>query len=203
MIGIIDIGLSNIASVQRIVEKSGGKATFIQTPRQIRNVKKIILPGVGNFKTGMEKLANCDLISALTDVVKSKEVVLLGICLGMQLLCRFSEEGRASGLGFVGADVKKITFKDENKLKIPHMGWNIVNPVRANDLIPIQSEEQRFYFVHSYKVVPDDPNIVTASANYGQSFCAAFQVGNVFGVQFHPEKSHQFGKALFKRFLEL
>ena len=137
---------------------------------------------------------------ALVELIREKNVQMMGICLGMQVLCRSSEEGTVSGLGLIDADVRRFQY---NKLKIPHMGWNVVSSERANPLLPPNSEEERFYFVHSYKVVPDDTTITIGSADYGGEFCAAFQRGNVFGVQFHPEKSHRFGMKLMRRFVEL
>jgi glutamine amidotransferase len=127
----------------------------------------------------------------------------MGICLGMQLLCLESEEGECSGLGLINAVVKKFVFPAGRNLKVPHMGWNVVSSTRENALLPNGTEVQRFYFVHSYKVVAANSEIVIGTANYGGDFCAAFQKDNIFGVQFHPEKSHRFGMALMKRFVEL
>ena len=134
---------------------------------------------------------------------RSQQNHVMGICLGMQLLCRSSEEGDLPGLGLIDADVRKFRFPVESKLKVPHMGWNVVSASRASTLLPVRAEKQRFYFVHSYKVVPDDSDITIGIANYGGEFCAAFQQGNIFGVQFHPEKSHRFGMELMRRFIEL
>ena len=127
----------------------------------------------------------------------------MGICLGMQLLCRNSEEGSAAGLGLIDASVRKLRSETDQSFKVPHMGWNIVRTARPNLILPEGLEEQRFYFVHSYKVVPSDPAVTIGTANYGGEFCVAFQKKNIFGVQFHPEKSHRFGMALMKRFVEL
>jgi glutamine amidotransferase len=127
----------------------------------------------------------------------------MGICLGMQLLCKHSEEGDVEGLGLVDATVKKFDFPNQPSLKVPHMGWNTLRTTRENPLLPMDDEERRFYFVHSYKVVPNNPSISIGQCDYGGEFCAAFQQGNVFGVQFHPEKSHRFGMALMQRCVEL
>ena len=121
----------------------------------------------------------------------------------MQLLCRRSEEGLALGLGLVEADVKKFSFKDSQMLKIPHMGWNTLRILKRNPLIEQSKDEKRFYFVHSYFVQPDDQNIIVAASNHGGEFCSMFQNENIFGVQFHPEKSHRFGLDLFSNFLSL
>lgn len=203
LISIIDTGLGNIGSIQRMIERAGGKAFSIINPTQLNKGSKVILPGVGHFDQGMSRLIEAGFADVLVDLGRSQKIQVLGICLGMQLLCRGSEEGSLAGLGLIDACVKKFCFSSESKLKVPHMGWNIVSVPRANPLLHVTTEEQRFYFVHSYKVVPDDSSITIGTANYGGEFCAAFRQGNVFGVQFHPEKSHRFGMELLRRFVEL
>ena len=202
-IGIISTGFGNLASIQRIIEKLGGQATYVNTVADLARVGRIVLPGVGHFDEGVRSLRASGLVDQIVERVKDRGMPLLGICLGMQLLCRGSEEGLESGLGLMEADVKKFCFPADAKLKVPHMGWNVVKPTRPNALISLGEEEQRFYFVHSYRVVPDDPEVIIGVANYGSEFCAAFQKDNIIGVQFHPEKSHRFGMALMKRFMEL
>jgi len=200
---IIDAGLGNIASIQRMIEKAGGKAFSIIDPTQLHNGDKVILPGVGHFDEGMSRLSETGFADILVDLGKSQKIHVMGICLGMQLLCRCSEEGKRPGLGLIEANVKKFRFSTESKLKVPHMGWNVVSTAQENPILSDSTEGKRFYFVHSYKVVPDDSAITIATANYGGEFCAAFQQDNVFGVQFHPEKSHRFGLELMRRFVEL
>jgi glutamine amidotransferase len=202
-IGIIDAGLGNIASIQRMIEKAGGAAVLVKKPDQLSEVIKVILPGVGHFDEGMRKLQATGFTDSLVDLVGQRRVSVLGICLGMQLLCRYSEEGSLHGLNLIDAEVKRFQLLPELNLKIPHMGWNVVRSARSNILLPESTEEQRFYFVHSYKVVPKDSTISIGVADYGGEFCATFQQENIFGVQFHPEKSHRFGLALMKRFIEL
>lgn len=201
--GIIDVGIGNISSVGRMIEKVGGEPALIQQPNQLIKFKKVILPGVGHFDEGMKRLKSKGFSELIFDLVIQKQIQILGICLGMQILCRCSEEGDFPGLGLIDADVKKFSLPTTSKLKVPHMGWNIVSITRPNPLLPVCEYEQRFYFVHSYKVVPDDPVNIIGVANYGGEFCAAFHKGNVFGVQFHPEKSHRFGMMLMHRFIEL
>lgn len=201
-VGIISAGLGNIASIQRMLQRSGADWTLVSSPGDLANCEALILPGVGHFDEGIRALRKAGLIDVLSKLAFSGNIPILGICLGMQLLCRSSEEGNEPGLGFVDADVKKFQFLAHEKLKVPHMGWNLVYPASANQLLPCNEVEQRFYFVHSYHVVPDDQSIVIGIANYGGDFCAAFQRNNIFGVQFHPEKSHRFGMALLKRFVE-
>lgn len=202
-ISIIDTGLGNIGSVSRMIQRVGGEPHLCREPNSIIPNSKIILPGVGHYDHGVSSLINHGFDYAFWNDTAAKGSYILGICLGMQLLCRSSEEGTSKGLGLIDADVKKFRFTQEENLKVPHMGWNIVSPGVENPLIPNLETEQRFYFVHTYKVVPDDDNIVIGWANYGGVFCAAFQQKNIFGAQFHPEKSHQFGIELFKRFIAL
>ena len=202
-IGILNTGLGNLGSIQRMIEKVGGRVVYVSSPADFKAVSKIVLPGVGHFDEGMRALNASGLLQSLLKHVIDDGFPILGICLGMQLLCRASEEGSQAGLGMIDADVRKFLFPSEQNLKVPHMGWNVVRPGRPNSLIPKLEEQQRFYFVHSYHVVPDDPNLIIGTANYGGEFCAAFKKGNIFGVQFHPEKSHRFGMALMKRFLDL
>ncbi len=202
-VGVIDIGLGNIASIVRIIEKVGGKAIMINQTSQLKNINKIVLPGVGHFDEGMKKLKDSGLAEMIVELTVQSHIQIMGICLGMQLLCRGSEEGWMSGLGLIDADVKRFRFSKELKLKVPHMGWNIVSQNKPNPLLPVNDYEQRFYFVHSYKVVPDQSEVTIGSTDYGGNFCAAFQQDMIFGVQFHPEKSHRFGMALMRRFVEL
>lgn len=202
MISVVNLDIGNIASVVHMLNKLGEDSCIVTKPDQIKT-NKIIIPGVGHFDEGLRRFHSLGMSAAITSLVNVNAVQILGICLGMQLLCRTSEEGDLRGLGLVDADVKKFRFSSESKLKVPHMGWNVVSAPKANPLLPVTNEEQRFYFVHSYKVVPDDPAITIGTANYGGEFCAAFQQGNVFGVQFHPEKSHRFGMELLRRFVEL
>ena len=201
LIGIIDIGIGNIASIQRIIAKAQGETQLIARPEQLANVQKVILPGVGHFDEAMKTLNRLGFTQALINYAHQGRTIM-GICLGMQLLCRGSEEGTEPGLGLIDADVKAFRFPEGMTLNVPHMGWNVVHPAKPNPLIPPSGSEQRFYFVHSYQVVPDRQDIVIGITNYGGEFCAAFQKNNVFGVQFHPEKSHKFGLELISRFVE-
>ena len=200
---ILDYGLGNFGSVIRMIEKVGGSAKRISTPEEILLAEKLILPGVGHFDRGMSQIVERGLLEPLRERVIEQRIPLMGICLGMQLLCFGSEEGILPGLGFVDADVRKFQTLPGQNLKIPHMGWNSIRVSRSNPLINVTNEEQRFYFVHSYHVVPNAPDMVIATSTHGVAFCAAFQNKNIFGVQFHPEKSHRFGMALIKSFVNL
>lgn len=202
MIDVLDYGIGNFGSVIRMIEKVGGSARRISTPEDILRANKIILPGVGHFDRGMSQIHERGLVEALRERVVQQGTPIMGICLGMQLLCASSEEGVLPGLAFVDAHVRKFHSLPGQNLKIPHMGWNTVRVVRSNPLVVTASEEQRFYFVHSYYVEPDVPDLAIVMATHGVEFCAAFQAGNIFGAQFHPEKSHRFGMALMKRFVD-
>lgn len=203
MILILNCGTGNFLSIAKMINAVGGKSYFGHTQNDIDKATKIILPGVGNFDNGIKAIEMALIREKIIQRVNYENIPILGICLGMHLLCRSSEEGTLDGLGLINANVKKFCFPNNINLKIPHMGWNVVNFIKTNPLISSLTEEQRFYFVHSYKVILDDPGILIGSANYGEDFCAAFQKNNIFGVQFHPEKSHKFGLSLMKRFVEL
>jgi imidazole glycerol-phosphate synthase subunit HisH len=202
-IGILSYGVGNLGSIKRMLEKAGGKVAFITEPCEMTGVEKLLLPGVGHFAEGVRALKNSGLWGPLVTRAQDSSTPIMGICLGMQLLCQHSEEGDILGLGIVDANVRKFSFSNDSELKVPHMGWNTLRTVRSNPIVPMDEKEQRFYFVHSYKVVPNNSEIAIANCDYGGEFCAAFQHGDVYGVQFHPEKSHRFGMELMKRFVEL
>lgn len=200
-VGVINVGLGNIGSIVNILRRLGVRVGLVSSGADCLNVDIIILPGVGHFDEGRRALDRADIVGPLMQRVCEDGVPILGICLGMQLLCGGSEEGDMPGLGIVDALVNKFVFPSGSGLKVPHMGWNVVSATRANDLFS-SSHEQRFYFVHSYKVIPNDSQIVIGVANHGEEFCAAFQQGRVFGVQFHPEKSHRFGVEMMQSFVK-
>lgn len=203
MIIIVNYGLGNLSSVLNMITKAGGQATIVSDPNILTEADKIILPGVGAFDHGMSNLHNNGWINALNEAVLVNQVPILGICLGMQLMCKSSEEGILPGLGWIDADVKRFKLPAESVLKIPHMGWNTVDIAKPNPLISDKEGEQRFYFVHSYHAVCKNPLDVLATSYHGYEITSAFSHNNVYGVQFHPEKSHRFGMALLKKFIEL
>lgn len=203
-VGIINAGIGNIKSVERMLFKAGAIPILISTPSQLADVQKVILPGVGHFDAGMQRLKETGFDKCLVDLIKNNKLTVLGICLGMQLLCRQSEEGSRPGLGLVDATVSRIIDDESTDMKVPHMGWNIVTPSKSNLLLPHSPESNRFYFVHSFKVTPPaNSDIAIGITDYGGPFCSAFQQASIFGVQFHPEKSHRFGLALMQRFINL
>jgi imidazole glycerol-phosphate synthase subunit HisH len=203
MIHILDFGVGNVRSIVNMIERVGGVAKLISNPRELSASTKLILPGVGAFDHGIACLREGGWIDALNEAVLERKVPVLGICLGMQLMCKSSDEGSASGLGWVNAHVRLIQSSMASNLKVPHMGWNAVTVVQQNPLIPMDGDQRRFYFVHSYHVVPNDEADILARTHYGFDFVAAFRRGNVYGVQFHPEKSHRFGKELLGNFVRL
>jgi glutamine amidotransferase len=168
----------------------------------LRKADKIILAGVGAFDYGMTSI-NSMWREELENAVLVRRIPILGICLGMQLMCKSSEEGHLPGLGWIDAKVRRFSWSSNLNLKLPHMGWNTVKIVKSNPLLEIGNDEQRFYFVHSYHVVCNNPRDVLATAHYGYDFTAAINHENIFGVQFHPEKSHRFGIQLVSNFLRL
>lgn len=198
---IIDVGIGNIASVFNMLKRIGANPSLTTNPEKISAGSKLILPGVGAFDAGIVALRKFGIEEAVCEASR-RGVYILGICLGMQLLFGRSEEGDLPGLGLINGHVDRIKPKGKS-IKIPHMGWNVIRPVQNSSLFSLNAEEQRFYFVHSYHAVCDNPSDVTALVNHGYDFTCAVQRENIFGVQFHPEKSHRFGMSLLKKFIEL
>lgn len=200
-VAIPDLGIGNMASVANMVRKCGGIAEIVPTPERLRDTRLVILAGVGSFDAGMKSMTGNGWSEPLEGLARSR-VPILGICLGMQMMCRSSEEGSLPGLGWIDAEVKRIRPPEGTGLKVPHMGWNTVQVAKPNPLLEAGAGEQRFYFVHSYHAVCRDPGDLLATARHGQEVTAAFSRGSLYGVQFHPEKSHRFGMALIKRFIQ-
>jgi glutamine amidotransferase len=201
MITIIDYGLGNLVSVKNMLKKLGVNSQTTDKPEEIDAAKKLILPGVGSFDNGMKLIKEKGLFTVLNKKVVDDKTPILGICLGMQLLTKSSEEGVLPGLGWIDANTVKFEFEDKS-LKIPHMGWNYIDVRKENRLIN-KREKQRFYFVHSYYVKCKDTNDILATSNYGTDFTCAVNHENIYGVQFHPEKSLKFGMSVLKNFAEI
>ncbi len=199
---IINYNLGNPKSIKNMLGYLGVDAHITSDPNEIENAERLILPGVGHFQHGMEQLGAVGLIEVLQEAVIKNRKPILGICLGMQLLTKFSQEGNLAGLGFVDAQTKKFDL-DDPKLKIPHMGWNTVKFNKESELTTEIRFNPRYYFVHSYYVECNDKNDVLCTTNYGQEFVSGFQHENIFGLQFHPEKSHKFGMELLANFCKI
>lgn len=200
MITIVDYGVGNIQALLNMLDHIGVTAQVEHDRAAIANADILILPGVGAFDKAMSALAERSLIASLEHAVRERGVPVLGVCLGMQLLGRRSEEGQTAGLGWIEADVRRISADAAPGLKVPHIGWSDVSASRPSLLFPAGSEDERYYFVHSYHMVCDDPGDVLATVQYGGPLCCAVNRGNVWGVQFHPEKSHRFGMRLLGAF---
>jgi len=199
MIVVVDYGMGNSGSVQNMIRKVGGKVQVSNDPDTIAYADKLVLPGVGSFNAGIKALRETGIGDALRHAVKSRQVPLLGICLGMHLMLEYSDEGTLPGMAFVPGRVR--LFQPKNKrIKVPHMGWNIVRSNNPNVLLEDGDKEQRYYFVHSYYVECTDATDVVGVTNYIHDFVSVFERENLMGTQFHPEKSHRFGMALFRRF---
>lgn len=203
MIVIVDYGVGNLASVLNMFKKIGVKKVMVSGDKDvILNATKILLPGVGAFDAGMNNLESSGLIPILNKKVLQEKVPVLGICLGMQLLTKRSDEGVKNGLGWIDAETIKFNLDPSLKLKVPHMGWNYINVKMSNPLINMGTKN-RFYFVHSYYVKCVDDSQSIATSNFGIDFTCIVNKENIFGAQFHPEKSLKFGMQILENFVKL
>jgi len=204
MIVVVDYGIGNLGSIVNMLRKIGADGVGASDEATISSADKLILPGVGAFDTGMDRLGQSALIELLERKVLTNRTPILGICLGMQLLTEGSEEGMLSGLGWIAADTLRFDFAETNeRLRIPHMGWNTVDVKRNDSLFKDALEDARYYFVHSYYVRCRHESDVVGTTRYGSDFHSAIQRDNIYGTQFHPEKSHAFGMAVLRAFAEL
>lgn len=203
MVTIVNYGMGNLGSVQNMLKRIGVKSIISSDINEIEKAEKILLPGVGAFDAAISKIDELNLRPVLSYMAKEKKVPFLGICLGMQLLTESSEEGVLKGLNFVPAKTIKFKFPENSDLKIPHMGWNLVTKNTESVLTKNFTDEFRFYFVHSYHVKCDNPINSILTTNYGYEFDSAIQNENVFGAQFHPEKSHKYGMQLLSNFANI
>lgn len=201
MITIVDYGMGNLGAVQNMFRYIGVPAQISADPDVVARASRILLPGVGAFDAAMQRIRRSGLRAVLDHKAQVEKVPVLGICLGMQLLTRGSEEGSEIGLGWIAADTRR--FPVHADLKVPHMGWNLVHSTHAHALTADLPPEPRFYFVHSYYVQADDPSHSLLKARYGIEFDAAIGQGNIVGAQFHPEKSHRFGMKLLANFASM
>lgn len=204
MISIVNYGVGNIRAFLNAFKLLNIPARTVETAEALGESEKLILPGVGAFDNTMERLKQSGMRDMLDDLVLGKRVPVLGVCVGMQMLGKSSEEGERAGLGWIDGRVRALKALDlSGDLRLPHMGWNDVKPANDNPLFRNLDEDWRFYFLHSYYFECAREQDVAASAQYGKEFACAINSGNVFGVQFHPEKSHHFGTTLLKNFATL
>lgn len=193
--------MGNLGSIENMIKRIGAKCIISRDADDITLASKMILPGVGKFDQAMLNIKHRNIMDVLLHKILIDKTPILGICLGMQLLCKRSEEGLLEGLGIIDAEVKK--FSSIAGLKIPHMGWNTANIQRENLLFRDMQQDLRFYFVHSYHVNCFNSRDVISTTTYGYEFTSAINSGNIYGVQFHPEKSHKYGMQLLRNFVEL
>lgn len=204
MIAIVDYGLGNVQAIANIYKRLELPCTLARRASDLSAATHIVLPGVGAFDWAMARLEQSGMRAALDNAVLQQKRPVLGICVGMQMLARRSDEGTAVGLGWIDAEVKRLDpGPGDNLRQLPHMGWNDVNPLSREGLFAGFDDTPRFYFLHSYYFAPNDPGDRLAESDYGASFACAVRHGHVHGVQFHPEKSHAWGIQLLKNFATL
>lgn len=203
MIALVDYGLGNISAFANLYKRLSVKLVVARTPAELESASKIILPGVGAFDHAMEKLDESGMRPTLEHLVAERKKPLLGVCVGMQMLGQSSEEGQRAGLGWIPGRVKNFRSRGDFDFPLPHMGWNDVRPSAPIGLFRQLEGGARFYFLHSFYFETDDSADVAAVTDYGGDFSCAVARDNVFGVQFHPEKSHQFGIQLLQNFADL
>lgn len=197
-VAIIDYGMGNVESVSKSLSYLNLNSHVTRSWKNIVDSDVIIIPGVGSFRKGMDNLNKFGLVDLLKEEVLVKKKPCLGICLGMQLMASIgTEPEKTVGLGFVQAEVLKI----ENKLRIPHMGWNEINLVKSN-FLGNEFDKKDFYFIHSYHLVPNDKGIISSYVNYGNEIVSSIESENIFATQFHPEKSQKMGLMLLNNFFK-
>ena len=200
---IIDFGMGNLNSVKKVMLRINQEVLITSRPEDITKADKIILPGIGHFTKAMEILEQHQLIEPLNEAVLIKKKPILGICLGMQLMAKSSSEGNTRGLGWMDGEVVKFDVSNPIKTKIPHMGWNQISQVRESRLMKDIPDLSEFYFVHSYHWKTDNLQDIINETDYDYIFPSAIEKENIFGVQYHPEKSHDYGEQLLKNFATL
>lgn len=206
MITIVDYGLGNIRAFANVYKRLNIDVQYASTTSELKKASKIILPGVGAFDHAMAKLNDSGLRNCLDELVLQKEVPVIGICVGMQMMAHASEEGNESGLGWIDGTVKNFNHASkfiDQQLPLPHMGWNNVRSVRESALVANLDSRKRFYFLHSYYFECHNKENIIAMASYGVDYACLINHKNVYGIQCHPEKSHHNGVVLLKNFAEL
>lgn len=204
MITIIDYGVGNINAFVNVYKRVNIPTKIAKTAADLQDAQKIILPGVGHFDHAMSELIKSGMREKLDELVMEKRIPVIGICVGMQMMGNSSDEGQLAGLGWIDASIRKF---DETKIKqvtrLPHMGWNDVNPIISNPLFEGLEKDALFYFLHSYYFECNNSSDVLATSDYGGEFACAAHHKNIYGIQFHPEKSHHYGETLLHNFAKL
>lgn len=203
MLTIIDFGMGNLKSIHKAFERVEVQSRVSADLEEIESAEKLILPGVGHFAQAMLQIEKMGLLPILKERVLKKKVPILGICLGMQLLCKHSEEGDIAGFGWLDAETVRFNVSDKIKYKVPHIGWNSLNFKKENPMFDGLNGCDLFYFVHSYHVKCNDNTDILSSTDYDYTFASALQKENIYGTQFHPEKSRKIGMQILKNFAEL
>jgi imidazole glycerol-phosphate synthase subunit HisH len=203
MIAIIDYGMGNIGSVRRKLDRIGAPSIITSDSKEIKSCSKLILPGVGHFGKAANELKIRGLWKVLDEAVLTDKKPILGICLGMQLMAGWSEEGEVNGLGWFDAEVVRFRISDPHRFKVPHIGWNNAATIKESSIFKGISQDAMFYFVHSYHLSSNSKNDILTKTVYDYSFISSIQKDNIFGVQFHPEKSHDAGERLLRNFVNL
>jgi len=202
MIAVIDLKMGNLGSILNMLKRTGSDSIITCDAVEIARAEKIILPGVGSFDRAMKSLVDLGLTGVLNERVMKFKTPVLGICLGMQIITKSSEEGVLPGLGWIDANTVKFKFNGrQDNLKVPHMGWNTIEIKNDSPLLSGMPEDMRFYFAHSYHVLCGRKEDIVATTGYGYDFVSIFKHDNITGVQFHPEKSHTFGRKLLDNFI--
>ena len=202
-LAIVDYGMGNLNSVKKKLDRLKTTASITSNPKDIIKADKIILVGVGHFAKAMKNIKELNLLDTLNEAVIIKKKPVLGICLGMQLMAKDSEEGNAEGFGWLDANVRKMQVEDTLRFKIPHTGWNKITQSKKSRLMKGIPESSEFYFVHSYHLMSNETSNILNETEYCFKFISAIEKNNIFGVQYHPEKSHDIGEVLLKNFISL
>ena len=200
---IVDYGTGNLGSVTKVLRSLGIDATVSARPRDVATADKIILPGIGHFARTMEHLNESGMLDVLNEFVLADRKPVLGICLGMELMAERSEEGDAVGLGWLKGKVEKFRIEDKRRFKVPHMGWNQIRIQKPTALLAGLPTWSEFYFAHAYHLLLNDACDIVGDTEYETPFPSVIEKGNIFGVQFHPEKSQDAGRRLLKNFVEI
>ena len=202
-ITIIDYGMGNLRSVEKKMVRVGAEVVITNNPNIILDAEKLVLPGVGHFANGVKKLKELGIWDVLNEKVLKNKIPILGICLGMQLMAKNGEEGGLEGFGWIDATVVKFQIKNQLIYKVPHMGWNSIVVDKESVLFQRIPEEAVFYFAHSYHIKCNDPIEILSTSDYEYHFTSSIQKDNIYGTQFHPEKSHDWGEIILRNFINI